>query len=233
MKIALFSRLMDLVAPRTCLICGQRLSITEEHICAVCCRHLPRTHFHLHPYENRMAENFYYLVKKLGNVAAFYYYYPGAKSTHLILEVKFHSHPEVGVYIGKLMAREMAPSGFFEDIDLLIPMPLTRKRQKRRGYNQCEQIAHGISLVTHLPVDSQTIRRKHFTESQTHLSRWERRRNVDGVFDYAEERPLEGKHVLLLDDVCTTGSTLTSLAEAADKAGAQTISILSVGFTRR
>ena len=212
MKIALFSRLMDLVAPRICLICGQRLSITEEHICAVCCRHLPRTHFHLHPYENRMAENFYYLVKKLGKVAAFYYYYPGAKSTHLILEVKFHSHPEVGVYIGKLM---------------------TRKRQKRRGYNQCEQIAHGISLVTHLPVDSQTIRRKHFTESQTHLSRWERRRNVDGVFDYAEERPLEGKHVLLLDDVCTTGSTLTSLAEAADKAGAQTISILSVGFTRR
>ena len=232
MAISLFSRLLDFISPRTCVICGNRLTVTEGHICGVCIMRLPRTHFHLTPYENKMAENFYVLVKKLGKAAAFFYYHPHSKSTKIILSLKYGDNPAIGITLGRLMATEMQPSGFFDDVDVMLPMPLTRKRRWSRGYNQSEQIAQGISQITHIPLLSHAVRRTSFKRSQTQLHRRERMENVEGVFALRKNLQLKNKHVLIIDDVCTTGATIIALANTIQEAGVKEISILTAGFTQ-
>ena len=126
----------------------------------------------------------------------------------------------MGIYLGKMLAQKGLSIQFFDGIDAIIPIPLTRKRQKERGYNQSLLIAKGIRQLTHLPIIRDAVKRNKFSESQTHKNRQERQENVSQVFEAAEtyhdeqgKHPiteLEGKHILIIDDVCTTGATIIS-----------------------
>ena len=139
---------------------------------------------------------------------AYFYYYKEGEYSNLIHHLKYYDHPEVGTYLGRLAATELKASGFFQDIDLIIPVPLFKKKKQQRGYNQCDYIARGISEVTNIPMRNDCIERAADTDTQTHKGRIERWKNTKGIFHITNANTLKGKHLLLLDDVCTTGATL-------------------------
>ena len=121
--------------------------------------------------------------------------------------------------MGRYMAAELLSSHFFQGIDVIIPIPLHKKKQQIRGYNQSEWIARGITAVTGIPIDTESILRKKNTETQTHKSILERRDNVEGIFELQRPEALVGKHILIVDDVLTTGSTTLACASCLVKSG--------------
>ena len=229
--ISFWSRLLDLISPRLCVVCGNRLAVTEEVVCSKCYLHLPRTDFGHDLYENVMAKLFWGQIK-LEKATALFYYEPHAETVQILYEMKYKNHPEIGVVMGRMMAKELMKSGLFEDIDALVPVPLAKKREHERGYNQSMELAKGVSEVTHLPIADQVVRRTKFVDSQTHRGRWERNENVEGVFELVDGDSLSGKHVLLIDDVVTTGATIIACAQEMQKASNVRISVLALGFAK-
>lgn len=231
MTISFWRRLLDLIAPRLCVVCGHRLSVTEEAICSKCNFHLPRTGFHHNAYENEMARLFWAQIP-IERATAFFYYESHAETANIIYELKYKNRPEIGTIIGRMFAKEIQPSGFFDGIDGIVPVPLAKKRLRQRGYNQSEEIAQGISEITGLPVIKNAVRRTVFEGSQTNKGRWERNKNVEHVFELTDSQVVSNKHLLIVDDVATTGATCIACAKALCQAGNVHISVLSLGFAK-
>lgn len=230
-RISFWYQLFDLIAPRFCVVCGRRLSVTEQAICAACNMHLPRTDFHRNALDNPMARLFWGIIP-VERAAALFYYEAGSETANILYELKYHNHPEIGVVMGRMIGREFSESGFFDGIDMLVPIPLARSRQRHRGYNQSRSIAEGISQITGQPISDQLVRRTHFVKSQTQMGRRERQENVADVFEVKNLDGIHGRHLLLIDDVVTTGATITACARELLKAGDVTLSILSLGFVK-
>lgn len=226
-----WTRILDFISPRMCVVCGERLSPTERSLCSVCLLHLPRTTYQFSPDDNPMAQLFWHLTP-VERAAALLYYEPHSELARLIYDLKYHDRPDIGEDMGRLMANEMQLARFFDGIDALLPVPLSRKRLRQRGYNQSEMLAIGISDITHLPVVTKALRRKHFVKSQTQLSRHERQENVNDMFELRDSNLLEGKHVLLIDDICTTGATLTACVDVLKNISGIRLSVLTLGFTK-
>ena len=226
--ISFWRRLLDLISPRLCVVCGHRLSVTEEAICSKCNFHLPRTGFHLNAYDNEMARLFWAQIP-IERATAFFYYEPHAQTANIIYELKYKNRSDIGCTVGRMLAKEILPAGFFDGIDGIVPIPLAKKRLRQRGYNQSEEIAQGVSEITGLPIHKKAVRRTVFEGSQTNKGRWERHDNVERVF---ELKAISGRHLLLIDDVVTTGATCLACAKALCQAGGVRISILSLGFAK-
>lgn len=227
-----WTRIVDFIAPRSCVICGRRLSPTERSLCSVCVLHLYRTTFQFTPEDNEMAQLFWGLLP-VERTAALIYYEPRSETAALIYKLKYGHRPDIGEDLGRIMAEEMKPAGFLDGIDILLPIPLSKKRYWQRGYNQSEMLARGMSEVTGLPVITKAVRRTNFRQSQTSLTRKERQENVEGTFVLRHPELLENKHVLLIDDICTTGATLLACSEAIRSIKGIRISILTLGFTKK
>ena len=133
--------------------------------------------------------------------------------------------------MGRMMAKELMKSGLFEDIDALVPVPLAKKRERERGYNQSLELAKGVSEVTGLPIANLVIRRTKFVGSQTKRGRWERNENVEHVFELVDDN-ISDQHLLLIDDVVTTGATVIACAKEMQKASNVKISVLALGFAK-
>ena len=231
MKVSFWHQLLDLLAPRLCVVCGRRLSLTEQVLCTSCNMHLPRTGFQLNAYDNPMARLFWGLFP-VERAAALFRYEAGSGVSSVIYDLKYHNQPEIGREMGRLVAAEFSDAGFFDGIDAIVPVPLARKRQWQRGYNQSLCIAQGISRVTGLPVRNGVVCRTRFVQSQTQMGRWERQENVENVFGLKDADAIRGRHILLIDDVVTTGATMTACARELLKAGDVKLSLLSLGFTK-
>jgi len=232
MKISeLVAALIDLVAPRACAECGSRLAKGEELLCARCLLHLPRTRYSATPRDNAMAQRFWGLVEA-DRAAAWFYYEPKAESSQVIRRMKYNNHPEYGELLGRMAAGEFGPDHFFDGIDALVPVPLTKARRRERGYNQSVEIARGISDVTGIPVMANVLTRKHFTKSQTAMTRAERQDNVADAFELSPKADIAGKHLLLIDDVVTTGATMRACATQLLSATDVTVSMMSLACTR-
>lgn len=229
--ISFWHRLLDLISPRLCVVCGQRLTVSEEAICSKCNLHLPRTGFQQDPYENEMTKLFWHQIP-IERATALIYYEAHAETANILYELKYKNHPEIGEVMGRLMAKELQPSGFFDGIDGIVPIPLAKKRQRQRGYNQSMEIARGISEMTSLHIYNKVVRRNAFEGSQTNKGRWERNENVEGVFELKDASAIQGKHLLIVDDVVTTGATVISCAKELCKAGNVKISVLALGFAK-
>lgn len=229
--ISFWRRLLDLISPRLCVVCGHRLTVTEEVICTKCNFHLPRTDFHTNAYDNEMAKLFWHQIP-IERATAFFYYESHSATANIIYELKYKDHPEIGEVMGRMMAKELMPSGFFDGIDGIVPVPLTKKRQRQRGYNQSIEIAQGVSEVTGLPLYDKVVKRISFKGSQTSLGRWERNENVEKVFELIDGAMIQGKHLLVIDDVVTTGATVIACSKELAKAGDVKISVLSLGFAK-
>lgn len=225
------TRFLDFISPRQCVVCGERLAPTEHSLCSTCLLHLPRTTYQFTPHDNPMAQLFWHL-SPVEKAAALIFYEPHSEVAQLIYDLKYHDRPDIGEDMGRLMAGEMQLARFFDGIDMLLPVPLSRKRLRQRGYNQSEQLAVGISDVTHLPVVTKALRRTHFHQSQTQLSRRERQENVENLFELRDGSMLQGKHVLLIDDICTTGATLLACCDALKAVHGIRLSVLTFGLTK-
>ena len=231
MKDSFWSRLVDLIAPRACVVCGGRLGIHEFFICGSCNLQLPRTNYADNPYENDMARLFWGQLP-VERCAALFFYQGGSGPSQILYELKYKNHPEIGEFFGRMIAEEWNDTGFFEGIDLIVPVPLAKERQRQRGYNQSLHIARGIGSVTRLPIVSNAVSREQFVESQTQKDRWQRNENVEGCFRLNDGSALKGRHVLLVDDVVTTGATICSCGREMLKAGDVRFSILTIGFAK-
>ncbi len=240
MRVSLLGKILDLFFPRICPMCGRRLVGGEEALCVTCNLHLPRTDTWQHPYDNEMAKMFWHLLP-VERCGALFFYQGHSIPSILLYQLKYGNRSDIGVALGRLLADEGERSGFYEGIDAIVPVPLAKERQKKRGYNQSERIAQGISEKTGLPVWNHVVTRDTFRESQTHKNRWERQVNVDHVFSLgepflpggSENAAVQGKHLLVVDDVCTTGATVLSCCSALMKAGNVRFSIVSVGYAKR
>ena len=226
-----WTRFLDFISPRQCVVCGERLAPTERSLCSVCVLHLPRTTYQFTPDDNPMAQLFWHLTP-VERAAALFFYEPHSEMARLVYDMKYHDRPDIGEDMGRLMANEMQFARYFDGIDVLLPVPLSRKRMRQRGYNQSEQLAIGISDITHLPIVTKALRRKHFIQSQTQLSRHERQENVEDMFELCYGSLLQDKHVLLVDDICTTGATLIACVEVLKDIPGIHLSVLTLGFTK-
>ena len=229
--VSFWHRLLDLISPRLCVVCGQRLTVSEETICSKCNLHLPRTGFQQDPYENEMAKLFWHQIP-IERATALFYYEAHSETANILYELKYKSHPEIGVVMGRMMAKELQSTGFFDEIDGIVPVPLAKKRLRQRGYNQSLEIARGISEMTGLPIYNKVVRRNAFEGSQTNKGRWERNENVEGVFELKDATAIQGKHILIVDDVVTTGATVIACAQELCKAGSIKVSVLALGFAK-
>jgi ComF family protein len=229
--ISFWSRLIDLISPRQCAICGCRLSITEKGICATCNRHLPRTWYQRNPHDNEMAK-LYWILIPIEKTAALFFYKAQSEVSRTIYDLKYHHRPDIGITLGHIAAADFMQEGFFDDIDMIIPVPLTRKRLHHRGYNQSEMIARGVSDITGIKINTKVLKRKDFKETQTKKDRWERAINVEKAFCLKSDKGLKNKHILIIDDVVTTGATTIACARQLLKAGGVKISIMSLAFAK-
>ncbi len=220
----------DLLFPRCCVVCGRKLASSEQFVCACCLRDLPRTYFYKDT-DNPLARNFWGLAE-LERAAGFIFYRRDNAVRHILYHLKYYHQPRIGVFMGRLMAREVGRHNYFDGIDVLVPVPLSKPRQRHRGYNQCQMLAQGISEVTGLPIDNRSLIRKVANVSQTKMRRMDRWDNVQGIFALTDTTALVGKHVLLIDDVVTTGATLLSCIETLSAVPGLKVSILTLAVTK-
>ena len=164
--------------------------------------------------------------------AALFHYESHAETANIIYQLKYKDHPEIGPLMGRMVATELKKDGFFDGIDEIVPVPLTKERLHQRGYNQSEEIAKGVSEITGLPINNNVVKRTVFMGSQTRRSRWDRQENVEYAFKLTHGEAIAGKHLLIVDDVVTTGATIIACAKELVKTGNVKISVLSLGLTR-
>ena len=223
---------LNFVFPRYCWICGDRLSTTDSHLCNGCLMNLPRTRYHVRP-ENPM-EQLFWGCFDIQRASAFFFYHQNTPTSEILYHLKYGHCPEIGEYMGEIYAQEILIDNplYFSDMNAMIPLPLNPKKLKIRGYNQCDAICKGLQQVNGLPVWDRVVERTVSNSTQTKKGRVERGLNVQGVFRLAPEQrtALQGKHLLLVDDVCTTGATLKSLASAFEGVPDLKISILTLGL---
>jgi ComF family protein len=182
----------------------------ERIICLSCNYNLPRTNFHLVP-DNPVAVIFWGRVQ-IEHATAFYFFNKASRYRHLIHELKYKGRKDIGIELGRILGYEITASSGFTHIDLVIPIPLHKKKLKKRGFNQSECIARGISEAMNKPLDTSSVIRTVYSATQTRRTRYDRWLNVEGIFKVTDHVFLSGKHILLVDDVVTTGATLEACA---------------------
>ena len=217
----------DFLFPRYCPICGKRLSEDEKNICFLCLSDLPR--INAHSIEGNPIEKLYWTHLPIERATSFFFY-DSIESREVIYHTKYFKDPKVGEAVAMAMAEELITTQFFDGMDLIVPIPLHPRRLRKRGYNQCDYIAKGISEVTGLPVEKEAVRRIVDNSSQTHLLSTERKENVIGIFQLVHPEKVRGKHLLLVDDVITTGATSISCGQELVKAGDVKISVVSMAY---
>jgi ComF family protein len=222
--------LISLIYPQACVICPGDLYHGEQFICSECRFHLPRTGYH-HLADNPIAKNFWGRIP-VESATAYFYFNKGLKVQQLVHQVKYRGKKELGVFLGNMFGAELKSSSFAEEVNLVIPVPLHEQKQKRRGYNQSYFIARGIAEAIAADCLPEIIKRTEATDTQTKKSRIKRWENVEDKFAITDTGLLQDKHVLLVDDVVTTGSTLEACAQEILKVPGTKISIAALACTQ-
>jgi ComF family protein len=201
----------NLLMPALCPACGKVLVINERLLCTGCMYGLPRTRYSSYS-ENPVARLFWGRVY-IEHATALFQYEKGSRFQQLIHELKYNDRQDIGREMGRLLGIELHGSPF-ASADMILPVPLHKKKIRQRGYNQCHSIAEGLSESLGIPWRSGYLIRLYVSFTQTSRSRTDRWSNVDGIFKVKEPEKLCGKHIILVDDVVTTGATLDACATA-------------------
>jgi ComF family protein len=225
------SDFLSLFFPRLCATCDAALLRHEEMLCTICLHQLPKTNFHLQN-DNPVSRIFWGRVP-VEHAAAWCYFQKGSKIQHLIHLLKYNGKKEIGQYLGSIYGQELILSPFYHNIEIIIPVPLHPKRKRKRGYNQSEWIAKGLSETMKIPVDTKTLIRSTASDSQTKKSRFRRWENVKEIFSITNATLLQDKHILLVDDVLTTGATIESCTNELLKINGVKISVVALACPLR
>jgi ComF family protein len=220
---------LHLFFPHICAGCGSDVIDDKEQLCLKCFSELPSTDFFNHA-DNPVEQTFYGRLA-VRNAAAGYFFTKESLLQHLLIQLKYRNNKDIGFHLGKLLGRMLLESDRFSEVDAMIPLPLNPKREKKRGYNQATALCDGISEVWSKPVIEKVVVRKVFTETQTHKGRISRWQNMDGVFEVTDAASIQGKHLLLVDDVITTGATLEACGNEILNVPGTTLSIATLAYT--
>ena len=221
---------VDLLFPRSCEACERVLIGSEMIICTNCRITLPRIESDTTLKEALPLKFASY--RQIVSVSAYLAFTKKGKVQNLLHALKYKGQQEVGVLLGQMMAQESVEQTSFPPADLIVSVPLHKKRFKERGYNQSDAFARGLAEVTGIPWSGNTLRRIRNTKSQTGKSKTQRWENVQGIFEVAETAGIKSKSILLVDDVLTTGATLEACTEALILAGCDTIYIMTIAAAR-
>lgn len=197
--------------PKICAACTEPLVRNENILCTKCRYELPRTHFHKDP-ENEVAQIFWGRIP-VESATAYFYFQKGGRVQKLIHKLKYKGEKEIGIELGKMIGFDLINTSF-NMIDEVMPVPLHINKLRKRGYNQSELIAYGIAESMQKPMNPKALYRCKANPTQTRKSRYDRWTNVEGIFEVKNTSLLEGKHILLIDDIVTTGATLEACASA-------------------
>lgn len=207
----MFKDFINLIYPQLCLACGEVLVKNETSICTSCIINLPKTNYHLNP-DNSLNKIFWGRTQ-IEMVAAYYFFNKGNKVQRLLHQLKYKGSKQLGEKIGLLYGYDLLNTDNFRTIDFIVPVPLHPKKFKKRGYNQSEFFANGLSQSLQVEVNTKLISRTVNSETQTKKSRFNRWENVASIFTLSNEIDISGKHILLVDDVITTGATIEACAQ--------------------
>jgi len=209
------SYLSDFIAlfyPNYCLSCNNSLIKGEKCLCLQCLAKLPKTDFHLQ--KDNPVEMLFGGRVPIFRATAFYFFHKEGIIQHLIHQLKYKGRREIGNYLGLLFGLALLESEDFQSIDIILPIPLHPHKRKKRGYNQSEFICGGIAKGMKKEYNYNLLVRTMDTKTQTKKSRYNRWENVSQIFKVLQPEKLEGKHILLVDDVVTTGATLEATVQA-------------------
>jgi ComF family protein len=219
---------VSLLFPELCVACRESLMANEHLICTGCRYNLPYTNFHLQP-DNIVAQQFWGKIKLEGAYALFYFT-KGGKIQNVLHQFKYKGVKQIGNLLGNIAGEQLIKSKVFNSVDLIIPVPLHKKRMLQRGYNQSACFAEGLSEKLNVVVEENNLVRLTATETQTHKSRFARFENMQEVFAIKNPERLMNKHVLLVDDVITTGSTLEACSVQLLKIPGLKLSIATIAY---
>ncbi|MBS1668724.1 MAG: ComF family protein [Bacteroidetes bacterium] len=223
--------LLHLFFPHTCQGCGSDLISEGQLLCFSCNHQLPFTSFELYP--NNPVEKIFWGRVQIQNAMSLFYFSKDSMMQNLMHQFKYKSKKEIGLYFGKMMGKVLMQTNRFCDIEALVPLPLFASKEKIRGFNQSTILCDGLAETMRIPVIKDAIIRTTDTETQTHKSRIERWQNIKGKFLLKDEARIKNRHVLLVDDVITTGATLEACATELLKAENTKVSIATLAFALR
>lgn len=222
----LFNDFLGLFYPQLCVSCEENLYRHEDLICTKCLFNIPYTNYHLVD-DNPVSRLFWGRVE-IFKATSFLHFDKGGKVQNLIHKFKYRGQKEIGLVLGQNFGRYLKDADGYSTIDIIVPVPLHADKVKTRGYNQSEWIAKGLSFSMKIPFDSTNLIRTKATETQTKKTRWERWENVKSVFKIVNHKRFANKHILLVDDVVTTGSTLEACANMILEIENTTVSICTL-----
>ena len=230
-KANILSPLVHLFYPHVCTGCGSDLVEEDNLLCLKCINDLPHTNFAMHA--GNPVEKIFWGRLPLTAAMSEFYFAKGTLIQTLIHEFKYNGNIDVGMYLGAMMGSSLLGNNRFTKIDALIPLPLFADKEFKRGYNQATILCNGISEVTNIPVQKNNVVRKRFTETQTKKHRTERWENVASSFKVNKPQELKNKHILLVDDVVTTGATLEACGAEILKVEGTMLSIATLAYASK
>jgi ComF family protein len=216
---------IQLLYPRLCVVCNETLGRQERFICMHCMIRLPYTRYWLEK-DNPAAQLFWGKVQ-VEWVIPFLHFTKSGMVQKMIHQIKYRNSPELAEYLGMLFGNILKDTDLSQ-ADVITAVPIHPQRLKQRGYNQSEKIAMGIGRVMGLPVESRIVERRMWEDSQTHKGRYERWENVQDAFVLVNPAAVAGRHIILVDDVLTTGATLEACASSIAAADNVKLSIVTL-----
>lgn len=218
---------VDVLLPRLCPVCTKALAADERFLCRHCMSQLPRTRYERQTF-NAFEQRFAGIVP-VERAVSYFFYERSSSYAAILHDIKYHNMPQLGVWMGQRAAADMRDSGCFDGVEAIVPVPLHFTKLASRGYNQSERIAQGLAKELGVPVVN-ALKAVRESETQTHKSAAERMESTRGRFALREKHAeaLKGKHILLLDDVVTTGSTLINCARPLLALDATTLSVFTL-----
>ncbi|MBX3164280.1 MAG: ComF family protein [Bacteroidetes bacterium] len=227
--MALINDFLSLIYPRPCEACGNTLFKHERFICHYCKLHLPKSNYHKKP-ENALHTAFMGRVP-LVYALPFYVFEKSGRVQKMLHAIKYRGQKELGEYLGQLYGKELYEH--ITAIDVVVPVPLHKKKLKMRGYNQSEWFAKGLASGLNTEINTTSLERSIETGTQTKKKKYERWENVEGIFELKNKAQFANKHILLTDDVITTGATIEAAWQAFKDIDGVKISAASIAFTHK
>ncbi len=229
--MTLINDFLSLIYPRHCEACGNNLFKHEVFVCNYCKLNLPKSNYHKNP-QNELSQVFAGRIP-YENVLSFYVFEKSGRVQKILHAIKYQNQKALAEFLGKRYSEDLIKDNVFNNVDVIVPIPLHKNKLKQRGFNQSEWFAKGISLGLNIPMDLTTLIRKTETSTQTKKRKYQRWENVEGIFELSNNESLKNKHVLIIDDVITTGATIEAAWQCIKDIEGIKISIAAIAFASK